>query len=141
MIAIDWKEPPAAVLLTATELVAAELKANPGRWARVAKDLKSKRAAPWKKLGLEVVTAPAESDATLWDVYARAPQAPVAKPAPRATSAARKDAPTVVEDPPASQEAIGRCGRCNRKNIKVNEAGQCRLCRVNTLTATSQKVA
>lgn len=75
MVAVEWKEPPAHAVMTGRDQLVALLKRNPGRWARVKRDLKSKTGtATWKKLGLDAVAAPAESDATKWDIYARAPE-------------------------------------------------------------------
>lgn len=75
MVAVEWRDPPAEAVLSAREQLVNLLKANPGKWARVKCGLKSKTGtATWKNLGLEAVAAPAESDASLWDIYARGPE-------------------------------------------------------------------
>ena len=87
MVAVEWKEPPAEVVLSARDRLVALLERNPGRWARVKRDLKSKTGtATWKKLGLDAVAAPAESDSSLWDIYARAPEVTDAQRAERAAA-------------------------------------------------------
>lgn len=70
----EWKNPPASAFKSERELLEDDLRACPGRWARVQRAMKSKTAySSWRKQGFEAVTAPAETNPELWDVYARAP--------------------------------------------------------------------
>ncbi len=96
---VEWKQPPASAFLSERDQMVEDLKAQPGRWARVKKDMKSKTGiGVWKKAGLEAVTAPAESDPALFDYYARAPETPAAAvtAAPPAPAKAKK-APLVTQ--------------------------------------------
>lgn len=77
MADVEWMEPPAEAFMSTRELVVKELKKNPGRWARVLKDRKSRAGTTWwRDQRLEVVVAPAASAPELFDVFARAPGRP-----------------------------------------------------------------
>lgn len=76
---LEWKEPPTPT--TAPEVYAdllRALKANPGRWARVAKAQQSGSMATTlkNKHGMDAVSRVAESDPKKRDIYARAPETP-----------------------------------------------------------------
>lgn len=77
MADVEWMEPPAEAFMSTRELVVKELKRNPGRWARVLKDRKSRAGANWwKDQGLEVVVAVSASAPDLLDVFARVSRPP-----------------------------------------------------------------
>lgn len=70
---IDWREPP----LSLEDRVKAELKKNPGRWARIKTGMKSATGKfAWRKEGFDAESAPSETDAKLFDIYVRWPAAP-----------------------------------------------------------------
>lgn len=102
MTKIEWAEPPAAKTGRRGVIneLGPELKAEPGRWARVETATYSSRPHAWRKKGFEAV-ARKNADGT-YDVYARWPE---------------------------TVERIGRCTACG-KTVKVDEHGRCRYHRV-----------
>lgn len=105
---IDWREPPPSPEVR----LKAELKKNPGRWARVKINMASSTSAPaWRKEGFEAQAHLVEgSSPKNYDIYARWPLAspPATQPStgsqtPGATPA-KESAATSKPKPPASTD-------------------------------------
>lgn len=76
MKTLEWKEPPPRANSDTQEAIA-QLQANPGRWARVQKEVSSSAASQkWKNLGCEATHRKVESadGKPRYDVYARWPE-------------------------------------------------------------------
>lgn len=95
---IDWREPPPS----AEDRLRAELKANPGRWARIKTNMSSPTSCtPWRKEGFEAQAAPAEEQEHRFDIYVRWPATKTSRPATAKAPPAPKRAP--ADDPPADR--------------------------------------
>lgn len=138
MVEIVWKEPPPAVGSAETAEILAALKANPGKWAQVKKGMKSSTGyTTWKKLGCEAV-ARRDDAGTLWDVYARWPdaktarptpapaarptQTPASRPAPVATRPAPATPPAHTPDPGLNKYLENRRARGNHPDGSIKDA-------------------
>lgn len=79
MAGIDWGDPPqspTSIKWWRREIIA-ELKKNPGEWARVETRVPTSRVQGWKNQGCEATTRTVDHDAEgnrLADVYARWPE-------------------------------------------------------------------
>lgn len=113
---LEWKAPPAEDRTPRGkhDVVIEQLKARPGQWARVMKDMASSGAQePWKRRGCEVATRRAESGKyKRRDIYARWPESGAAP-----VIDAEK---TVVPPPPPFPAAGQKPAAEGKKTWKVN---------------------
>lgn len=98
---LEWKQPPPENRRPPSrhDTVIAQLQANPGEWARVARDMSSSGAKQgWIARGCEAITRRAETKGKgFWDVYARWPE-----PDPTAEDIAKN----LAADPPEQVKPV-----------------------------------
>lgn len=113
---LEWKEPPPKGNGDVDRVVQL-LKQNPGKWARVSKDMASSGAgAKWRKAGCDIAVRPAEKPRadgkSSYDVYARwtGPEGGQAEAAQAPRQAVAPPPQTAARPTPPPQQTTGDAG-------------------------------